>query len=485
MSQGFQPWQNAPLADPPHRFAARWTNLVGPALLMVGANIGGGEWLFGPLVTAQYGGQVMWLATLAIACQVFHNLAVMRYALYCGETIFVGFFRTWPGPAFWTVFYLLFDFFGMWPYLSSNAAVPLSAVILGRLPGAADGSFVRMVSFGIFICAFIPLLFGGKIYNSLEKVMVTKLVVVLTYLGFVVIAFVSSDTWWEIGSGMFKFGSLPSTDFSWATLAAFAAVAGSGGLNNSAFSNYVRDKGWAMGAQVGAIPSAVGGRRITLSHAGKVFEPTQENLSRWQGWLRHIRREQLYLWAPGCMLGMALPAMFSYEFVRGVKVVEGNAVAAMSARAIADQHGAIFWYLTLLCGFIIMAPTQITQLDSLCRRWTEVIWMGVGRMHSLDGNRVKYIYYTLLAVYCVWGLIALWVAPNPLVIAIASGFMMNLVLALASLHTVYVLHRLLPRHARPGWLLSGGLVTCALLYLFISAIAFQQQWPRIKAWLLP
>jgi hypothetical protein len=32
--------------------------------------------------------------------QVFYNLAIMRYALYTGESIFVGFFRTRPGTAF-------------------------------------------------------------------------------------------------------------------------------------------------------------------------------------------------------------------------------------------------------------------------------------------------------------------------------------------------------------------------------------------------
>lgn len=48
---------------------------------MVGANIGGGEWLFGPLVTGQYGGKVLWLATLAIVLQVAYNLSVMRSTL--------------------------------------------------------------------------------------------------------------------------------------------------------------------------------------------------------------------------------------------------------------------------------------------------------------------------------------------------------------------------------------------------------------------
>ena len=64
------------------------------------------------------------------------------------------------------------------------------------------------------------------------------------------------------------------------------------------------------GQQNGRIPSAFGGRTIKLSHAGKIFETTETNLSRWRGWLRVIHRDQFLLWLPGCLLGMALPAMF-------------------------------------------------------------------------------------------------------------------------------------------------------------------------------
>jgi hypothetical protein len=479
----FPPWDKAELSEAPVFRLRHWSMLIGPGLLMVGANIGGGEWLFGPLVTAQYGGRVMWIASLSILMQVFYNLSVMRYALYCGEPIFVGFFRTPPGPRFWTLFYIVNDLGGLWPYLSSNAAVPLAAVFLGRLPTTTDDTLVRGLGYAIFLSAFVPLIFGGKVYNAIEKVMVTKLVLVLTYLGFVVLFSVSWDTRWEIGSGFFQIGALPVGDFNWATLAAFAAVAGAGGLTNSAFSNYARDKGWGMGPRVGALPSAVGGRGIKLSHTGKVFEISRENLERWKGWLRHIRRDQLLLWAPGCVLGMALPAMFSYEYVRGISNVPGHAVAAMSAQAIADRHGQIFWLLTLFCGFLIMAPTQISQLDNIARRWTEVLWTGVKRLHRLEGNKVKYIYYSILTAYGIWGLIALRLTPNPLVLAIASGVMMNFALGFSALHTLFVNLVLLPKELRPGWLMRIGLVCCAIFYLGISAIALNQQWPKVAQWL--
>lgn len=482
-SKYFPAWGYGALPDPPAFHMSRWTTLIGPGLVMVGANIGGGEWLFGPLVTAQYGGRVLWIATVAILMQVAYNLSVMRYALWCGEPIVVGFFRTPPGPLFWTVFYMVTDLGSLLPFLSASAAVPLASVILGRLPTSADDALVRTLGYCIFYAAFVPLIFGGKVYNAIEKVMVTKLVVVLGYLGFTALFLVKWDTWREIFTGFFRFGALPTGEFSWATLAAFAAVAGAGGMTNSAFSNYTRDKGWGMGARVGALPSAVGGRTIRLSHSGQVFEPSAENLNRWSGWLRHIRRDQLLLWGPGCMLGMALPALFSYQYIRGASKIEGHAAAAMSAQAIADQHGQIFWFLTLLCGFLVMAPTQVSQIDNIARRWTDVVWTGVKRLHSLDGNQVKYIYYGILAAYALWGTLALSLTPNPLVLAILTGVLWNFVLGFSALHTLYVVMTLLPAPLRPGWLLRSGLAGCAVFYLGITGVTVAQQWPKILAWL--
>ncbi|MEJ7608346.1 MAG: Nramp family divalent metal transporter, partial [Bryobacteraceae bacterium] len=227
-------------------------------------------------------------------------------------------------------------------------------------------------------------------YTALERLLVGKLFLVLGYLGFISLFWVSWATWREIWSGFLRFGALPPGEIDWSLLAGFAAIAGAGGLSNTTLSGYVRDKGWGMGATVGAIPSAVGGRTIALSHTGSVFDETKpDNLRRWRGWLAHVRRDQLLLWAPGCVLGMALPAMMSYEFIRGAHLVSDHAASALTAQAIADQHGRVFWYLTLLCGFMIMAPTQVSQLDGIARRWTDVIWIGSRRFRNLEGNEVK------------------------------------------------------------------------------------------------
>jgi hypothetical protein len=69
----------------------------------------------------------------------------------------------------------------------------------------------------------------------------------------------------------------------------------------------------------------------------------------------------------------------------------------MTADAIARRHGQVFWFLTLLCGFLIMAPTQVSQLDQIARRWTDVIWIASRRLHDVEPHKVKRVYYSLLA----------------------------------------------------------------------------------------
>lgn len=470
----FPRWESDDLPRAPAFGWKHWTALIGPGLLMAGSNIGGGEWLFGPIVTAKYGGQLMWLATLSIGFQVFYNLSVMRYTMYTGEPVFVGFFRTAPGPKFWVFFYLLVDLGGIWPYLASNAAVPLAAVFLGRLPTEGDDTLVRTLSYCIFASAFLVLMFGGKVYNAVERVMVTKIILVLGYLSFVGIFFIPWDTWADIFSGFVKFGSLPEEEVDWATLAAFAAIAGAGGLSNLNFSNYSRDKGWGMGGRVGAIPSMVGGQKIKLSHVGKVFELTPENLKRWKGWTRHILRDQVAIWSVGCVLGMALPSLLSREFISGADV-EGHAAAAMTAQALASQHGNIFWYTTLLCGFLVLAPGQISDIDGIIRRWTDVIWTGSKRVAHMGGGEVGKVYYTIMACYMAWGFLALALTPDPLILAIVTGTLRNIGLGATALHSLYVNRKLMPKELRAPMLLQVGLVGCFLFFLGISVIAFNQR----------
>ncbi len=259
-------WEIAELPEPKPLKWEHWTRFIGPGIVMMGIQIGGGEWLLGPDITAKYGGGLMWIATIAIICQVFYNLECGRYALYCGEPIFTGFMRTKPGPRFWMGFLLFLNISALIPGLSTHGAAMAASLYLDRPPGVEDKWLVTALAYLFIFLVALPVLVGGKVYNMLQAVMTAKVAIVLSFCFFIGICFVSPSNWWNVFSGFAKFGHVPVTQadgreevvnvfgYYWehgawpavamaniAILGAFAGYAGGGGLANSTYSNFVRD----------------------------------------------------------------------------------------------------------------------------------------------------------------------------------------------------------------------------------------------------
>lgn len=222
-SQKMPQWDLGELPDVPVFTSKNWFAMIGPGLMMAGSAIGGGEWLVGPLVTARYGGGLLWLATLSILAQVVYNMEICRYTLYSGEPIFTGKFRTLPGPMFWLCVYVALDFGSVFPYLAASAATPLATLFLGYIPVKeapkeltqifgqpfTDISLLNWLGYSIFLLAMVPLIFGGKVYNSLKAIMTFKIIAVLGFLLVLAAFFSKPGTWVEIGTGFFKFGNVP------------------------------------------------------------------------------------------------------------------------------------------------------------------------------------------------------------------------------------------------------------------------------------
>ena len=553
------PWDQADLPRPSPLGWRHWKSFIGPGLLMMGANIGGGEWLFGPEVTARFGGSLMWLATVAIVCQVFYNIETGRYALYCGEPTTNGFMRTWPGPRFWVVVYLLLGMGAFLPGFAFNAATICAALYLDRPPTADDALIVQSLGYVCLVLGMLPIIFGGKVYNAMQAVISVKVVIVFGFVLVMGVLFVSPQHWINVASGFLKFGSVPVirgedrngngmldpredfdrdghldvvetvlarnengtiTDFDdvdgdgkrdgenidniflayardgeWplllltqiALLAAFAATAGGGGLGNSLYSNYVRDKGWGMGSQVGAIPSAVGGKTIQLSHTGKVFSLSEENLARWKGWWRYILTDQIFVWMPGCFIGMGLPALMSIEFSQYSELhnVGGENYRWAAACIMADgvRHafdgGAsqLLWIATLLAGLLVLLPGQMIVADGIGRRWTDVIWSCNQTVRErMRPHQVKYIYYTILGLYFIWCLVSLYyfggANRGPKLMFVIAANLANVAIGASSFHLLWINCTMLPAPLRPRWFMQLGLTCCGVFYLGLAAIVF-------------
>ena len=516
-------WGVDDLPEPQSLSWRSWKRFVGPGIVMCGIQIAGGEWLVGPDITARYGGSLMWIATVAILGQLFYNIECGRYALYTGEPVMTGFMRNWPGPLGWITFIFLLSFGAFIPAMSTNAASVVVAMYLDRAPMIEDAHLVKTVAYVLLGLVTLPILIGGKIYNMLQVIFATKVFVVLGFCLIVGILFVSPENWFKVFSGFLKFGHVPVNDDQGnevvvnafghflqtgafpaialgniALLGAFAGYAGGGGLSNATYSNYVRDKGWGMGAKVGAIPSLVGGRKLTLSHVGKVFPLNSDNLSRWKAWWKYILTDQILIWAPGCFMGMALPGLLSIQFAEFSTLYERKAdldwaQAMISADGVRNglQNPALsqgLWTLTLVVGLFVLLPSQLAIVEAFSRKWTDIFWSGSKRLRNrMAEDRVKTVYYGFLFFYVAWSYFCAWLfntygSPKLMFLVIAN--FNNLALGLTAFVLLAINVRFLPPQLRPRWFSRVGLSLCGLFYLSLALLVFlEKQWPVIQGFL--
>jgi hypothetical protein len=596
-------WEVDELPEPKPLGLRNLTGFIGPGIVMCGIQIGGGEWLFGPAITAKYGGGLMWIATVAIICQCFYNIECGRYALYTGEPVFTGFMRTKPGPAFWVSVAMLISIGALIPGLSTNAAVLLVSMHLDRPPATAEvaagaeirvvetdsegnrkseqlairegqdapvrieevetgfvlsgraipGSIIQLirphpdkpdtdgdplydashdpvsvpvsedgtwvvdrpddtflVNTMAYLClavVVLPVLVGGKVYNVLQVVMTAKVAAVLSFCLVIGLFYVSPQGWYDVFSGFLKFGNLPvegddgketvvnvfgyfAETGAWpliamgniALLGAFAGYAGGGGLSNSTYSNFVRDKGWGMGSKVGAIASAVGGRDVKLSHLGKVFLVTEESLRRWKAWWKYIITDQVFIWAPGCFMGMALPALLSIEYAEKSSMFGKNGISysqpLISAHGIRAGEGSdLLWFAALFVGLMIFLPSQMAIVEDFSRRWTDMIWSGNQRVReNMKSDKVKYVYYSILGAYVLWSFIAATIflnfgnAPTVMVTVIAN--LNNVALGLTAFHVLWINKTFLPKELQPRWYNQLGISLCGIFYFGLAVLVF-------------
>lgn len=456
------PWGAAELPEPPAFTGRNVLRTVGPGVIGLGLAIGSGEWLLGPSVIVSYGPALLWITSVAVVLQALLNLEMARYTLYTGEPIMTGYMRTWPGPAFWGWTYAVLSFLQYgWPGWALASATATAALLLGRMPAPADAGVVIAIGYVTFGACFIVALIGQKVERTVELVMWAMVSLIIAYLLIVDLTTVSAANWGRVASGFVSVGSLP-TGADWTLIGAFAAYSGLGGVGNAYITNWMRDKGYGMSGTVGYIPSAFG-PRVTLPPHGNVFPVTARALDAWRRWWRFLNVDQWAIFAVGSILGMALTALLTLEYVPAGSRIEGWAVANLQASGIARVHGPVFWYLTLVCGLWILFSTQLGIVEGLPRAVTDILWSGSADVRRWRGGDVRASYYGVLLVFASWGCVALNLA-QPLTLIIIGANIAGFNLFLMSAHTLWLNRRVLPRELRaPAWR-EAAVVLCGLFY---------------------
>ena len=469
---GLSPWNRAELPAPPVARGLSLMGVIGPGAIILGLSIGSGEWLIGPAAFVKYGLSLLWVTSIAVFLQTVLNTELMRYTLYTGEPAVTGFMRCRPNSTFWAWFYAaLYFLHAGWPAWAANAAGAFFFVFFRRMPGAEDSNLVYLFGVATFLTCFGILLFGKRIERTLEILNWILIVCILGGMLLLCLIFFAPNLWLSALVGYFGFDTrsnsfvfIPS-GADWFLIGAFAAYSGAGGVSNLMLSNWARDKGFGMGSVVGFIPAAVGGADVKLAHSGSVFETSAENLKRWRGWWHIVQIDQWGVFFLGALLGMGLPAILYSIFIVPGRDIRGMAIAAELAFAIRDRGGPLLAGLVAMMSAWVLFKTQLDNVDGMARALTDILWTGNKRIREHRGGDVRRVYYTILALMVVWGVIALRLT-QPIILLQMAANIAGVVMVISALHILYVNRKFLPVELRPPMWRQAALVAMAIFYGF-------------------
>jgi hypothetical protein len=479
---GLDPWKYARLPDPPKLHGMGWLKAVGPGVIVLGGSIGSGEFLLGPAAFVRHGLSLLWVCFIAIFFQTIFNTEVMRYTVATGEPVFTGFMRTRPSSTIWACLYAILYFLQVgWPAWAGTAAASIFFLFGKRLAGAADAGLIYLIGVGTFLLCVVILSVGRRVERTLELLNWVLVVVILGGFFALALLFVPASTWlgaivglggFDLSEGRFDFFPI-GTDFF--LLGALVAYSGSGGVTNITLSNWARDKGYGMGERAGYIPAAVGGEKVRLAHTGFIFQPDPREMHHWQGWWRLVRADQWGIFFVGAILGMTLPALLYVTFLSRGSDIQGLGISAALANAIVARAGPLLGGVIAFLGAWLLFKTQLDNLEGMVRAMTDILWTGSRSVRNWRGGDVRAVYYTVLVVVVVWGVVALRFA-QPIVLLQLGANVAGGVFVIASLHLLYINTRLLPEHVRPPMWRRAALTAMAIFYGFFVTLSLRSLW---------
>jgi len=454
-------------APPPFNAANAWKT-IGPGFIVLSLSIGSGEWLMGPASVISYGTFVLWIVTIGIITQAVFNMTCIRYTLYTGEPIMVGFTRLSPGPMLWAPIWIFISFISIGPGWASGAATALGSLIVGRVAGPEDQGTVMIAGMILFLAVVAILMFGGKIETWLEAINKWIVFFIFGSLLILVIAFAPASAWWDVFTGFFQFGKLPPGETDWFLLAGLAGYAGAGGILNMGVTNWYRDKGFGMGSVVGYIPSAIGGKEIRVSNVGYIPPANKTTFERFNHWWKYSLIDQLGVWALGAFIGMFLCVLLAYAMVPVGTAVGGWGAAAMQAEGVGKVWGGFGWAWVLFIGFMVLFGSQLSNSETFVRQVTDVLWNTSDWFREkVSRDDIRRLYYLILVLFTIWS-IWLFFQGSPLFLVAFMANAANLAFTVAGIQLFFMERVYPPEIKTPLW----QKLILVVLILFYGAFTF-------------
>ncbi|MGH8969132.1 MAG: Nramp family divalent metal transporter [Actinomycetes bacterium] len=396
------------LPEPPLSFK----RVIGPGLVMAGVGLATGEFIIFPYIASQVGLVFLWAAVVGVVTQFFINMEVERYTLATGETALTGFSRF---GKHWGLFFGFTTFLAnMWPAWATGSATLITYMFGGSVP---------VISVAILVAVGVILTLAPVVYLALEKIEMVKVAAVAILVLVASLAAIGATAWQDLPQGVSGIAETGGVidELGFATILAALAFAGAGGGQNLCQSNWIRDKGFGMGAYIPRIVSPLTGKDEAVPGIGYVFEPTDENMTRWRRWWKLANTEQALTFGLITFVTITFMSLLSYATVFGREnlpddigflEVEGQVLAA----EVGEWFQGLFWSI----GALSLFASAVGICDYVCRLNADMIKTTYLRDSSISESRIYFaLVWALVALGCVVLLIVGLSAP--LVLAVIAA----------------------------------------------------------------
>jgi hypothetical protein len=441
-----------------------WRYALGPSLISLGAAIGSGEWILGPLTIGAGGfAGIGWLITVAVLLQCVALVEIGRWVTATGEAPIVGYARVPPGRRVWVPLALFAIFaaliLGGWAKASAKS---LYALLEGHPAGPGDSTTVQLLTFALLGVVVLITWAFRRITRGLELVNGTLIFLEVAFLLAVCVFVVPWSGWWEGIRGFVQPG-VPPDGTSATDLGAVVGFAGLTAGLNWAFLGHYRDKGYGMGHRVGFLAGGRGGRQAVRS-CGYTFTDDAKNTACWQRWYRLLRLDIYGVFLPGAIIGMLLPTILVRHLALDSGTVpDGANIETFAASLLGAAHGRWLFYATLLVGFLIIFDTLIGILEVLGRNVTDAATTSPAIQARIEQDPRRFYFPAMAVVIIVIGAATTFTQPATLVQLSAN--VTNAAAMIFPFALIY-LNRRLPAAARPPRYAIAALVANAVFFGF-------------------
>ena len=441
--------------------------IIGPGIVAAGIGLASGEFVLWPFIASQVGLVLLWGAVVVVVTQWFLNMEIERYTLATGETALTGFSRFWKHWGL--VFALMTCFANLWPGWVISGATCFTYLFGGGSP--------TPIAIGMLLVIGAALTFAPVVYTMLERTLYVKIAAVVTLIVGAIIFVITKDAWMHLPQGVTEIGKIPPT-LPFALVMGAIAFAGAGGGQNLCQSNYIRDKGYGMGAYVPRLVSPITGEEEAAPSTGFIFIPNAENMRRWHGWWKMANTEQAVTFGLISVLTIIATSLIAYSTAYGKPNLPQtvdflNIQGQEMQRTVGPWFGSLFWFVG---GFSLFAAA-LGIVDFTARLMADVLKTVYLRKSAMSMNRVYFV--------VVWVLVALGVLillagfSQPLTLLVISAVTGGLMMFIYSMLLILLNRRTLPKEIKITTGRVVALVWSTLLFGFLAVLSIQQQIEKI------